>query len=230
MIPPNVKAIFFDAVGTLIHPDPPAIEVYADVGRRLGSQLSVEAIQKLFHASFKDQDRIDRANNFITNESREAERWRSIVAASLPDVFDLDRAFSELFSHFAQPSSWRWEMDAPPVLQDLAERGYLLGMASNFDSRLREAVRGIPELSLLKHVVISSEVGWRKPSRMFFDAICRMVDLSGVQILYVGDDRVNDYEGARMAGLKSILFASPDDSSHDNSGIKRLGDLLESKS
>jgi putative hydrolase of the HAD superfamily len=230
MIPSNVKAIFFDAVGTLIHPDPPAIQVYAEVGHRLGSQLSVEAIKKLFHASFKDQDRIDRANNFTTNEFREAERWRSIIAASLPDVIDLDRAFSELFSHFAKPSSWRCEMDAPPVLQELAKRGYLLGMASNFDSRLRQVVRGIPELSLLKHVVISSEVGWRKPSQMFFDAICRMVDLKAEQILYVGDDRVNDYEGARLAGLKSVLFATQDDSSQAHSGIKRLRELLESKS
>ena len=37
----DARAVFFDAVGTLLHPDPSAAEVYAGVGRRYGSRLSV---------------------------------------------------------------------------------------------------------------------------------------------------------------------------------------------
>src|ERR1700693_3322915 len=37
MIDPAIRAVAFDAVGTLIHPDPPAGEVYAAVGPRFGS-------------------------------------------------------------------------------------------------------------------------------------------------------------------------------------------------
>jgi putative hydrolase of the HAD superfamily len=227
MIPSAVRAIFFDAVGTLIHPDPPAIQVYAAVGRRFGSQLAIESIRQQFYASFKNQDQIDHASGFVTSESREVERWRSIVAATLPDVSNPDQAFAELFSHFAQLSSWRYDEDVPLVLAELARRGYLLGLASNFDSRLRSVVRGIQTLHLLEPIVISSEVGYRKPAHEFFDAVCRIVDLSPEQVLYVGDDWENDYEGAHKSGLEAILFTAQGVSGHVCSVIKKLGDLLE---
>ena len=45
MIQAGVRAVFFDAVGTMIHPDPPAATVYARVGRRFGSRLPAEAVR-----------------------------------------------------------------------------------------------------------------------------------------------------------------------------------------
>ena len=53
-------AVFFDAVGTLIHPDPPAPVVYAAVGRHYGSNLDVETITAHFRAAFRRQEAIDR--------------------------------------------------------------------------------------------------------------------------------------------------------------------------
>ena len=47
----------------------------------------------------------------------------------------------------------------------------------------------------------------RKPAREFFTALCQRVELQPEQVLLVGDDMVNDYEGARASRLHAILVA-----------------------
>ena len=47
-----IRVIFFDAVGTLIHPDPPATDVYGAVGCRFGSRLDAAAIKERFRTAF----------------------------------------------------------------------------------------------------------------------------------------------------------------------------------
>jgi putative hydrolase of the HAD superfamily len=222
----DVRAIFFDAVCTLIHPDPPAPEVYAAVGRRFGSILSLKIIQTRFKNACRREEEADRANGLRTGEVHEHNRWRRIVAQVLSDVHD-EACFAELFAHFGRPESWRCDPQAETVLRDLAKRGFLLGMASNFDSRLRPVVDGLAELRQLRHLIISSEVGWRKPAPEFFEAMARMVELPPAKILYIGDDRANDYEGAREAGMRAVLYDAQDSRPTDRiDRVRRLDELI----
>jgi len=218
---------FFDAVGTLLHPEPPAAAVYAAVGRRLGSQLDEAVVRIRFRAAFHRQEEADRAGNLHTDETRERARWHAIVREVLDDVKDIEACFQELHAHFARPDAWRIERQVAEVLATLAVRGHVLGIASNFDRRLRGLVKNMPAFEPVRHLVISSEIGWRKPARDFFAALCQQADSPPEQILYVGDDFVNDYEGARAAGLHAILL-SPDEPAPvpAEACIKRLSDLL----
>jgi putative hydrolase of the HAD superfamily len=202
MIPP--RAIFFDAVGTLIVPDPPAAAVYADVGRRYGNRLGVDAIGERFDAAFRAEEEVDRRNGLRTDEGREEQRWRRIVAAVL-EVADGEACFRALWEHFSRPGAWRCLPDVGATLAELARRGYRLGLASNYDRRLRSVAAGLVELRPVEWLVISSEVGWRKPARPFFDAVVASAGVAADQILFVGDDPVNDEEGARAAGMRSLL-------------------------
>jgi putative hydrolase of the HAD superfamily len=202
----EVRAVVFDAVGTLIDPDPSAAEVYFHVGQRFGSRLSLETIAKRFREAFQVEEQQDRQSGWKTSEAREIERWRNIVGHVLDDVSDPQACFQQLFEHFAQPKSWRCQAHAGPVLNGLARRGLTLGLASNYDSRLRSVVQGKPELHPLKHLIISSEVLWRKPAEKFFAALCRIVAQPPETILYIGDDPINDYQGALAAGLTALLF------------------------
>jgi putative hydrolase of the HAD superfamily len=204
---PLPPVVFFDAVGTLIHPEPPAPAVYATVGRRFGSRLDEATIAKRFYAAFSRQEDADYSGNLRTDEARELARWQAIVREVLDDVSDIEACFQTLYAHFAQLGAWRCEPETTEVLATLAARGHVLGIASNFDHRLRGLVEIVPELRPVKYLVISSEIGWRKPAREFFAAICRRVDSPPEQILYVGDDPVNDYEGAKTAGMRSLLLA-----------------------
>jgi putative hydrolase of the HAD superfamily len=202
----GVRAVVFDAVGTVIHPRIPAPIVYAEVGRRFGSKRSAAEVASRFIAAFAREEAVDHAKGLRTSEAREVERWRHIVAGALDDVPEQERCFEELFRHFSRPSAWLCEADAAATIEILAQRGYALGMASNYDQRLRSVVAGLPALRPLRHLLISSEIGWRKPAPQFFVVLCQAFDLPAASILYVGDDPANDYEGAQAAGLHARLF------------------------
>jgi len=225
--PAPIRAIFFDAVGTLIRPVPSAGAVYAAMGERFGSHLDRATISGRFQTAFAGQERHDRARGLRTDEARERERWQAIVREVLEDVPDLEGCFQALYEHFAGPAAWRSGADAAELLAELDHRGYQLGICSNFDHRLRPVLAGLPELSPLRHVAISSEVGWRKPSPAFFARLREMTGLRNEEVLVVGDDLDNDYEGARAAGLAAVLFDPAREHAHLGQGrIARLRELL----
>lgn len=219
--------IVFDAVGTLIHPEPSPAVVYATVGRQFGSRLGEAEIGGRLIDSLAAEEKRDRAATQRTSEAREEDRWRNIVGRVLDDVDDVGSCFAELFRYFSQPRAWTCRPDVAPVLRALKERGHLLALASNYDARLRTVVAGLPDLKPISQIVISAEVGWRKPAPEFFAAVCQKLALPARQILLVGDDPVHDYEGARRAGLSAVLL-DPDDRI-EGSGIvciRRLEELI----
>jgi putative hydrolase of the HAD superfamily len=201
-----IRAIFFDAVGTLIHPSPSAPEVYSTVGRRFGSRLDQALIARRFRKAFQEQEEQDLAGGLRTNEERERARWLAIVASVLEDVSDPAGCFQALFDHFARPDAWRAEPEAADVLRELASRGFQVGLCSNFDRRLHGVVAGLPALGPVQLVVVSSEVGWRKPAPAFYRELAQRTGLPPERILVVGDDPVNDFAGARAAGMEALLF------------------------
>jgi putative hydrolase of the HAD superfamily len=207
MIPTSIRAVVFDAVGTLIHPAIPAPRMYAEVAARRGIILSEDEIRSRFLAAFRAEELRDRANDWLTSEEREAERWRAIVSATLGN----GDCFDELFEHYAKPEAWAVDADAAETFAGLRERGLILGLASNYDSRLDKVVEGHAELrSLRPHIVVSSQVGHRKPGRSFFAAVMDTVGLPAEAIAFVGDDVANDYEGAAAAGMAAILLDPKD--------------------
>jgi putative hydrolase of the HAD superfamily len=227
----GILAIVFDAVGTVIHPRTPAPVVYAEVGRRFGSRRTAAEVASRFIAAFAREDAIDYANGLRTSEEREVVRWRHIVAHTLDDVADGESCFQELFHHFSRPEAWICDAEAATTIEALAKQGYALGMASNYDRRLRSVVVGLPALRPLQHLLISSEIGWRKPARQFFLALCQTFHLPASSILYVGDDPANDYDGGREAGLHALLFDLQE--KHLQRGataIRALSELVERQS
>src|SRR4051794_14455392 len=139
---PGIRAVFFDAVGTLIFPVPGAVTVYSQAGRRRGLDGDVAAIRKRLWAAYRAEEEVDRAAGWVTSEERERARWRRIVADSLPDATDPEVCFEELFDHFSKPASWTVNADAERALSSLRHRGVTLGLASNYDSRLLSVIAG----------------------------------------------------------------------------------------
>src|SRR5260370_31659606 len=147
------QCIAFDAVGTLIHPTPPPGEVYFQVDRRFGSQLSADDIARRFKQAFHESEWADfrgaSARLLATSEAREKERWRQIVVAVIDDVTDSTGCFAALFAHFASPKSWSCFDEVPAVLDELHAAGYRLVIAANFDSRLHAVSEGIAALKTI---------------------------------------------------------------------------------
>jgi putative hydrolase of the HAD superfamily len=209
--------ILFDAVGTLIYPDPPVAEVYYAAGRRFGSQSEIEARFRLALAAGQ--------TGGPTSEANERERWRRIVRQVLDDVTtQRDALFEAMWNHFAQPQHWRLYDDAAATLEPLRGCGWKLGIASNFDSRLNNIVAGHPPLRSCDAVFVSSEVGYTKPDSRFFKAIEQRLQTHPGQILLVGDDEAADVQGATSAGWRVLLLKR--DGFCPEGAIRTLNELL----
>jgi putative hydrolase of the HAD superfamily len=225
MLPPSIRAVVFDAVGTVLFPDPPAAVVYAETARRFGLKVSPTDVTARFFPALAAEDAIDRAAGWVTSEARERIRWQRIVttvlSGSSPECFD------QLFAHFADPAAWRVADGAEAVFEALTARGLKLGLASNYDARLRAVLSGRPELRpVAGRVVVSSEAGVRKPGRAFFHAVEDAVAEPPGRIAFVGDDRANDFDGAVAAGLFAVLYDPADRHPAVAPRVRTLSELL----
>lgn len=201
---PN-QAIFFDLGGTLLHPVSVG-ETYARIASRYGCTLPADVLKARFIKAFRAEEEADRQRGWITSETREADRWRSIVRSVCAGLTDFESCFAELYAFYAAPQGWTLDADAAALLTDLRGRRIALGVASNYDHRLFGLVRAIPELAPLEHLIVSAAVGWRKPAPAFFEAVQKAVSLPMERILMVGDDLASDYEGARACGMQAVLL------------------------
>ena len=200
-----MRTVFFDAVGTVIFPAVPAAEVYANAAKRHGLPADPAAIGPRLWAQFRVEETRDRESGWLTSEAREQERWRNIVFAAIDDA--TEELFLELYHHFAQPSAWAVPPAAADCIARLHSSKIRVGMGSNYDSRLTSVVNGTPALCpLADRLVISSLVGTRKPGAAFFDSVVLSAGCDAGDILFVGDDLENDYEGATAAGMRAVLL------------------------
>ncbi len=225
----RIAGIVFDAVGTLIKPDPSVAAVYTAAARRQGVELEPEAVRARFHAHFQS-DAVHGENGVLsTDEETERRRWRQIVVGVLPEIPEPESAFDELWEHFSRPESWRCFPDVAPALRALKLMGIELCVGSNFDGRLRGVVQGLPELaSWVDSLVISSEVGYRKPHASFFRAACAHLGLPPEQVLCVGDDLENDVRGAIRAGLSGLVLDRGANGTLDLPQVANLTALVQS--
>jgi putative hydrolase of the HAD superfamily len=200
-----IAAVVFDAVGTLIEPWPPVAEVYAAAARRQGIVLDVREVTIRFGRAVDEATADLQAEAWATDEAREAQWWRKIVAQVLPELPDPGRGFEELWTHFGQPAAWRCFADVAPALAALRAAGLARAVASNFDGRLHTVVRGLEPLAELGGaLVISSEVGYRKPHPKFYQAVRDRLGQPAARILWVGDDPEHDLRAARRAGMRAL--------------------------
>lgn len=206
----NLRWVVFDAVGTLIYPTPDVATAYHRVGSAYGSRLSRDEVRDRFRAAFRRTENSDGsgAASMTTCEADEIERWKQIVAEVFDDVptTAADDCFRDLFEHFARPNAWACFNDVAATIAGLRERGLGIAIASNFDSRLHSVCAGLPPLDDVAVRVVSSEVGYNKPSSGFYEAALRMIDATADEVLVVGDDAINDVQGAEQAGIRGVLI------------------------
>jgi putative hydrolase of the HAD superfamily len=84
-----------------------------------------------------------------------------------------------------------------------------IGLISNFSygKAIREALRKLRLDRFLDVVVISDEVGWRKPHPKIFQMFLDELKLDPDEAIYVGDDLKYDIEGAKAVGMKTVLVS-----------------------
>lgn len=207
--PMQIKAVFFDAAGTLIKPVRNVGDSYAAFAAKYGKHIAPQDIIGRFRECFDSAPRL--AFPGATQDTLgELERawWKNLVAR----VFEpwhpfagFDSCFAELFAYFAEPKAWALYPEVLETLAALKKRGLILDVISNFDSRLVGILDGLGAGVLFERVFVSSRVGYAKPDRRIFNAALDYHGLASADALHVGDSEIHDLRGAAEAGIRGIL-------------------------
>jgi putative hydrolase of the HAD superfamily len=129
-------------------------------------------------------------------------------AVKLPEDFDMDAWFADLYERFTRPGVWILYDDVLPCL-DIVGRRARLAVVSNFDGRLRTILRNLGVADRFEHLFISSEIGAEKPSPQIFRFAVQAMGATSADCLHVGDDPERDGKGARAEGLQTFLVERP---------------------
>ena len=199
-----LKAIFFDAVGTLFRLTKTVGDHYAYVGREVGLDINPQNLERAFHTAWKKMPQ--RAAIDGPRENDDKGWWRELVDLVLEQVapalseFDRDNFFEIAYEHFAEAGVWELYPEVPGVLEKLQAR-FELAVISNFDGRLRLILGHLGISKFFRHVFVSSELGADKPDPEIFARALKFIDLKPNQVLHVGDDVNRDWKAAAAAGL-----------------------------
>ena len=199
-----IKAIFFDAVGTLFYLTKSVGHHYAIVGEEMGLKLDADKLGDAFVFGWTQMPK--RSAIAGPRENDDKDWWRNLVDLVLdqaaPSLGELDRDnfFEIAYDHFAEAGVWELYPEVISVLTQLEPR-FQLAVVSNFDGRLRFIIDHLGISKFFKHIFVSSELGADKPDPEIFRRALRVVDLSPDQVLHVGDDPERDWKAAKAAGL-----------------------------
>jgi putative hydrolase of the HAD superfamily len=213
-----IKAIFFDAAGTLIHLPKTVGHHYAYVGERIGLRLDVSALDRAFASCWKQMP----ARPAIDGPREDDDKgwWRELVNRVLDEVspglneLDRDAFFEGAYSHFAEPGVWDLYPEVSEVLAASHGR-FDLAVISNFDDRLRMILEHLGVSKFFSHVFLSSELGADKPDAEIFRRVLRLSGTQPNETLHVGDDPERDWKGATQAGMSIFQLERPRNSLRD---------------
>ncbi|HEY7322327.1 MAG TPA: HAD-IA family hydrolase [Candidatus Binatia bacterium] len=205
-----IRAIFFDAAGTLIKPARPVGESYAVFAqKRYGMAVSPEEIAERFRVCFPSSPPLAFPNNPLEAIKKLEHAWWKELVRRVWEPWDpfqqFDEYFEELFAYFAKPETWTLYPEVTETLSALKDRRIVLSVISNFDSRLIAILEGLGLAPWFEHIFISSRVGYAKPDPQIFQTALKRHNLKAGDVLHVGDSEENDFQGANNAGLIGVL-------------------------
>jgi putative hydrolase of the HAD superfamily len=199
-----IKAIFFDAVGTLFCLTGTVGDHYALVGSEVGLTLDARQLDRAFYKAWKQMPQRTAIDGPRPDDDKGW--WHELVNLVLDQVapslseFDRDNFLEIAYEHFAEAGAWELYPEVVDVLEKLHPR-FQLTVISNFDGRLRFILGQLGISKYFAHVFISSELGADKPDPEIFRRAVKLIDLKPNQVLHVGDDSERDWKAAAEAGL-----------------------------
>jgi putative hydrolase of the HAD superfamily len=95
-------------------------------------------------------------------------------------------------------------------LLETASETCKVGLVSNFTyaPAIHSSLRKLEINQFFTAVVISHDVGWRKPHRMIFEQALKALQVKAKETVYVGDSPAEDIKGAKAVGLRTVFVPS----------------------
>ena len=221
----GIKAIFFDAGGTLLHLDSSRIR---DLLREeLNVEMSIEGFPR---AQWLAMSRVAElvAAGAGSTEQLKREFYTTLLPETGISSERLIEAVDCAYKLAREEMLWRQtESGTVQVLDELKKRGYTLAVVSNSDGRIESAFAHAGLTEYFEFFIDSFNVGIEKPDPGIFLLAAERALVAPEEAAYVGDLYAVDVLGAREAGLLPILY-NPFDTKRDRDclSIRSLNDLL----
>lgn len=204
-----VKAILFDFGDTLISTD--QFDYDACLSKLHESILRdgiVVPFQEFRQLYFQTRDRLYRETeetleeaNFLLRISEILKHFGYAFDETDEKVVRAADAFSEAFA-----GQMTMKKYVPTVLKQLRSK-YKLGIVSNlaYPPSLMRTLERFDLVKFFDVIMISGDVGWRKPSpRIFLEAL-ESLEVGAAETVFVGDSLLHDIEGAKKVGMRTVL-------------------------
>lgn len=199
--------------------------------RRHGFRCSQQQVADAWRKAWEGVDTLDGVEHPAYSTSAEAyDTWRAQIEQRALAHLGIEQPSSDLMAGILDLQDRRRYVlfdDALPTLAALRERGYRLGIISNFTWRLPEIAEELGLAPYLEHVVVSARVGYRKPHLQIFRRALAAFEVAPDQALLVGDSPLVDVEGARRAGMSGVLLNRSGTHAGYEPTVRDLSALLE---
>ena len=206
----SFKAVFFDVGGTLIRVHPSVGDVYAKHARAFGFSGTADELNKEFRSQWKKMGGIESLGN-KSGAKVEEKFWKDLVFEVFQPFGGLehfDKYFKLIFEVFRDGSNWKIYEDVieSQIFRKLKERKIILGIISNWDSRLTSTLDSLELTDHFKFILPSAVVGSAKPDKKIFAEAVRLSGIEPHEACHIGNEIKTDFDGARNAGIHAILL------------------------
>jgi putative hydrolase of the HAD superfamily len=189
----KTKAVFLDALGTLVELEPPWVH--------LADELGIDSDQRLVDAVRAEMD-------YYKQHAHEGADTQTLadLRARCADVLTRELGRNVSVEQMMAAIRFRAYPDAEPALSELRSRGLRLVCVSNWDISLPDVLARCGLMDAVEGVVSSAGVGARKPDPAIFEAALEVAGVPAPEALHVGDAADEDVAGARAAGIRVLLL------------------------
>ncbi|MBU6363755.1 MAG: HAD-IA family hydrolase [Acidobacteria bacterium] len=202
MAPSSFDLVLLDAFGTLVAMDPPAPVLRAELAAA-GHHFDEQAVQRALDleiAHYRARMHIGRDRAGL--DGLRAECGQVLADALGPGAPPAPEATRMLVASLR----FRLHDDALGAMDALEARGVRLGVVSNWDCALPDHLAALGVAHRFVVIAVSAPVGAAKPDPAIFLHATTRAGVDPRRVLHVGDRRVEDYQGARDAGLQALLL------------------------
>jgi putative hydrolase of the HAD superfamily len=210
----TVRGVCFDATGTLIETRESVGAVYSRAAAAVGVKLPAWRLDDAFRRILRHGPSLAsvaiRGATRGEREAAEIEWWRDRVRQTFQATdstvrfADPGALFETLFDHYRHAEAWRIRPGAREALARVADEGFALGLASNFDHRLPKILEELDLARFFSVSVLPSQNGCAKPDRAVFETLARGLGCALEELAYVGDDAPEALAAIAALGLRVI--------------------------
>ncbi len=235
----RVKAVLFDFGDTLVSFEGFDYEAsLTALHQTLVENGVVVPYEKFKKTYFRVRDQLYREGDSSFKEFNFRVRASRVLNELGFDLNPTDPKVISSVETFMRPlvESLKLEEHAPTVLKEL-KKNYKLGLVSNFayPPAIKQTLRKFRLSKFFDVVVISGDIGWRKPRPKIFEKALEALHVSASEAVFVGDAPFHDIAGARHVGMKTVLLrrlgeketAETGDADKIISGLEELLTILQ---